>query len=193
MGYGDVVYRRIRANSCPRFLHANSWMWKCSEPDCAPQLRGGYQPFEISVARAGGGVNGTEWFLWPYCPVPVSGISCGLPGASWLTVNSPTRTGSHRLLNQLRMGTGCANPCSRRRTALLVRGRVLSSRHGRNQSGLRWADADASMLDSLDWSAREGNSSGEDSRRPGNHSCLEQSGIPNGTPGGLLHPSVGFG
>ena len=30
VSYGDVdvVYRRIRANPCQRFLHAKSWMWK---------------------------------------------------------------------------------------------------------------------------------------------------------------------
>ncbi len=56
--FGNVVYRRVRANPCRRFLHANSYRGKWNRPDCAPRLRGGYQPFEISVARAGGGVNG---------------------------------------------------------------------------------------------------------------------------------------
>src|SRR5713226_6919152 len=63
VGYGDVAYRRTRANPCRRFLHANSWMWKRSGPDCAPRRRGGYQPFEISVARAGAGVNGVRMYV----------------------------------------------------------------------------------------------------------------------------------
>ena len=63
MGYWDAVYRRIQANPCRRFLHAKGWMWEWSEPDCAPQLRGGYQPFEISVARAGAGVNGVRMYV----------------------------------------------------------------------------------------------------------------------------------
>jgi hypothetical protein len=56
-GYQDVVYRETQVNSCRRFLHANSLIRKWSGPDCAPRRRGGYQPFEISVARAGGGVK----------------------------------------------------------------------------------------------------------------------------------------
>jgi hypothetical protein len=61
VGYVDVVYLsvrcRIRANPCRHFLHAKSGVGKWDRPDCAPR-RGGYQPFETSVARAGGGVNG---------------------------------------------------------------------------------------------------------------------------------------
>jgi hypothetical protein len=56
--YRDVVYRRIRASPCRRFLHADSWTWKRSRPDCAPRRRGGYQPFESSVARSG---RGSQW------------------------------------------------------------------------------------------------------------------------------------
>jgi len=59
--YGEVVYGEVRCqmrtNLRQLFLYAKNYGGKWNRPDCAPRRRGGYQPFEISVARVAGGVN----------------------------------------------------------------------------------------------------------------------------------------
>jgi hypothetical protein len=58
----DRLYRTnsaaFRQTNASIVFHAKSCGGKWNQPDCAPRLRGEYQPFDTSLARAGGGVNG---------------------------------------------------------------------------------------------------------------------------------------
>ena len=87
--YRDGACRQTRANFCRRFLHANSWRGKWTRPDCAPRRRGGCQPFQIRVARAGESMGSRQWEALSTAAIACRGI---VFGRSWEALADATPT-----------------------------------------------------------------------------------------------------